>query len=288
MEEMGEMGEIEKIWLALEIGNSRLHWALFIGETLNSAWDTDYLPESVTQQLAECQTLDHLLLAISPPDQKIKGDWRAGEENTSLSPSSPSSPPPLLIASVVPSQTAIWQTYPNTRVITLDQVPLKGMYPTLGIDRALALWGAGKTWGFPMLVIDAGTALTFTAADANQCLIGGAILPGIGLQFVILSQQTGKLPLVEMQNFRFIPPRFALNTTEAIQSGVIYTLLAGIKDFIEAWWDLFPDGKIAIKGGDRTLLLNYLQALYPEITAHLIVEQNLIFWGMREIEMGNR
>ncbi|MBN3878297.1 MULTISPECIES: pantothenate kinase [unclassified Nostoc] len=263
----------EEIWLALEIGNSRLHWALFIGETLYSGWDTDYLPESVIQQLAECQTLNDLLEKIFP-------------EFKSLTNTLPLCP--LLIASVVPSQTTIWQTYPNTHVITLDQVPLKGVYPTLGIDRALALWGTGKTWGFPMLVIDAGTALTFTAADANECLVGGAILPGLGLQFATLGQQTGQLPFVETQNFPSLPPRFALNTTEAIQSGVIYTLLAGIKDFIQAWWDLFPDGKIAIKGGDRTLLINNLQALYPEIATRLIVEPNLIFLGMQKIIMENK
>ncbi len=28
--------------------------------------------------------------------------------------------------------------------------------------------------------------------------------------------------------------------------------------------------------------MNYLQALYPEIAARLIVEPNLVFWGMRE------
>ncbi|MEH1768301.1 MAG: pantothenate kinase [Nostoc sp.] len=267
---------MEEVWLALEIGNSRLHWALFIGKKLYSTWDSDYLAESAIQQLAKCQTLDHLLLAISPPHQKIR------VENTS------SSLPPLLLASVVPGQTAIWQTYPNTRVITLEQVPLKNVYPTLGIDRALALWGAGKTWGFPMLVIDAGTALTFTAADANESLVGGAILPGLGLQFASLGQQTGQLPFVETRKFAPLPPRFALNTTEAIQSGVIYTVLAGIKDFLEAWLQLFPDGKIAIKGGDRTLLVNYLKALYPEIIAPLIVEENLIFWGMREIVMGDK
>ncbi|MBE8991496.1 pantothenate kinase [Nostoc sp. LEGE 12450] len=260
----------EEIWLALEIGNSRLHWALFIGETLYLAWDSDHLPEFVIQQLAECQTLNDLLEKIFP-------------EFKSLTNTLPLCP--LLIASVVPSQTAIWQTYPNTHVITLNQVPLKGVYSTLGIDRALALWGAGKTWGFPMLVIDAGTALTFTAADANQCLVGGAILPGLGLQFASLGQQTGQLPLVEMQNFPSLPPRFAINTIEAIQSGVVYTILAGIKDFIEAWLQLFPDGKIAIKGGDRTLLLNYLQALYPEITPRLLVEPNLILWGMQKIVM---
>ncbi|MFW9257529.1 pantothenate kinase [Nostoc sp. CALU 546] len=266
----------EEICLALEIGNSRLHWALFIGETLYSAWDTDYLPESVIQQLAECQTLDYFLEKIFLPSQQ-------GDFFTNTLP-----PHPLLLASVVPSQTAIWQTYPNTRVITLNQVPLKGIYPTLGIDRALALWGAGKTWGFPMLVIDAGTALTFTAADDKECLVGGAILPGLGLQFATLGQQTGQLPLVENQSFPYLPPRFALNTIEAIQSGVIYTILAGIKDFIEAWWQLFPNGKIAIKGGDRTLLLNYVRVLYPEIADSLIVESNLIFWGMREIVMKNK
>jgi type III pantothenate kinase len=237
------------------------------------AWDTDHLPESVIQQLTECQTLNDLLEKIFPQ----------GESLTNTLPLCP-----LLVASVVPSQTAIWQTYPNTHVITLDQLPLKSVYPTLGIDRALALWGAGKMWGFPMLVIDAGTALTFTAADANECLVGGAILPGLGLQFRTLGQQTGQLPLVEMQSFPSLPPRFALNTTGAIQSGVVYTILAGIKDFIEAWLQLFANGKIAIKGGDRTLLLNYLQVLYPEIAAHLIVEPNLVFWGMQEIVMEHK
>ncbi|MEH2445177.1 MAG: pantothenate kinase [Nostoc sp.] len=266
--------QTENVWLALEIGNSRLHWALFLGETLSSAWDTDHLPESVIQQLAKCQTLDDLLEKIFPSHQRTDEQERHADNSFSAS------PPPLVLASVVPSQTAIWQTYPNIRVITLDQVPLKGMYPTLGIDRALALWGAGKTWGFPMLVIDAGTALTFTAADDNQCLIGGAILPGIGLQFAALGEKTGQLPLVEMQSFVSLPPHFALNTTEAIQSGVLFTLIAGIKDFIEVWWQLIPNGKIAIKGGDRTLLLNYLQTLYPEIAAPLIMEKNLTFLGM--------
>jgi type III pantothenate kinase len=195
----------------------------------------------------------------------------------------PLTPLPIVIASVVPKQTALWETYPNVHVITLDQIPLKNTYPTLGIDRALALWGAGMTWGFPMLVIDAGTALTFTGADANQCLVGGAILPGVGLQLTSLGQKTGQLPQLNIEVIKALPPRFALNTPESIQSGVIYTLLAGIKDFITDWWQLFPNGKVAIKGGDRVLLLNYLQVLYPEITARLIVEPNLIFWGMQKI-----
>jgi type III pantothenate kinase len=134
-----------------------------------------------------------------------------------------------------------------------------------------------------MLVIDAGTALTFTSADAEQCLIGGAILPGVGLQLASLGQKTGQLPQLSTEEIKSLPPRFALNTPEAIQSGVIYTVLAGIKDFLEDWWRLFPDGKVAVKGGDRTLLFKYLQVLYPAITQRLIVEPNLIFWGMQKV-----
>ncbi|MBE9038491.1 pantothenate kinase [aff. Roholtiella sp. LEGE 12411] len=268
----------ENLWLALEIGNSRLHWALFTGETLECVWDTDHLPESVIQQIAQCRTLDDLPTEVFPFSKHSERQQEIIAETSSCL--------PIFLASVVPKQTALWQKYPYIRVIALEQLPLMGMYPTLGIDRALALWGAGKTWGFPMLVIDAGTALTFTGADANQCLVGGAILPGIGLQFATLGQKTGQLPLMETRNFTSLPPRFALNTQEAIQSGVIYTLLAGIKDFIETWWNLFPEGKIAIKGGDRTLLINYLQAQFPKIAAHLIVEPNLIFWGIQEIVCG--
>ncbi|BAY16620.1 pantothenate kinase [Anabaenopsis circularis NIES-21] len=252
---------IQKPWLALEIGNSRLHWGLFVDETLDYTWNTDYLPDSVIQQLGNGQPLDNFPAQIFTLP----------------------SPLPLVIASVVLSQTALWQSYPNVRVITLEDVPLKNTYPTLGIDRALALWGAGIKLGFPILVIDAGTALTFTGADSQQNLVGGAILPGLGLQFATLGEKTSQLPQLETQNFTSLPPRFALNTPEAIQSGVIYTLLAGIKDFMTAWWDLYPNSKVAIKGGDRTLLFNYLQTLYPELTARLIVEPNLIFWGIAAI-----
>lgn len=261
------------MWLALIIGNSRLHWGLFDGKTLCHTWDTERLPKSFVYQLSKCQTLPDL--------QKILSPTPPTPPTPSTSPTSPSLP--LLLASVVPSQTALWLTYPNVRVITLDEIPLQGMYPTLGIDRALALWGAGKTWDFPMLVIDAGTSLTFTGADANQNLFGGAILPGLGLQMTTLAQNTGQLPDVELP--QDLPQRFAVNTQEAIQSGVIYTLLAGIKDFVEAWWQSFPQGKIAITGGDRTLLVNYLQSYLPEIAARLIVEPNLIFWGMRSLNL---
>jgi len=250
------------------VGNSRLHWALFIDKTLSASGDTFHLSESIIQQLAESPTLDNWLTVISLPSNV---------------PMIPDSPIPLIFASVVPSQTALWQIYPYLRLITLEDVPLKGMYPTLGIDRALAVWAGGISWGFPTLVIDAGTALTFTGADNHQCLVGGAILPGLGLQLSSLGQKTGQLPLLETSLMTSLPPRFAMNTSEAIQSGVIYTLLSGIKDFIEAWWQLFPGSQVVMTGGDSNLLKNYLYQQFPNIAERLIVNNKLIFQGIVNI-----
>jgi type III pantothenate kinase len=252
-------------WLALMVGNSRLHWALFINQTLDSAWDTEHLSESDIEQLAKTNTIP------LPPSYS---------HPIFLSPNLPIT---LVLASVVPSQTQLWQTYPNHRLITLYQIPILEMYHTLGIDRALALLGAGKSYGFPILVIDAGTALTLTGADSNPRLIGGAILPGLGLQFTSLGQKTAQLPLLKTSEIRELPPRFAMDTSQAIQSGIIYTLLAGMKEFIDEWLSLFPDSKIAMTGGDSDLLKTYLEIQFSEIGEKIILDKNLIFWGMREV-----
>jgi len=251
----------ESHWLALMIGNSRLHWAWFVEEALQFAWDTEYLPVSVVQNLASCQNIADFSREILAP----------GTINMR-------SLPPIYLASVVPQATVIWRTYPNLREITLDQVPLQEVYPTLGIDRALAVWGAGAIWGFPALVIDAGTALTLTGANGDRTLVGGAIIPGVRLQLRSLGERTAALPLVDTT--KSLPSRWALNTPESILSGVIYTLIAGIKDFVDAWWQKFPESCVAMTGGDRALLLNCLQSEHPDITAKIIPAPHLIFQGM--------
>ena len=264
--------ESQKFWLALDIGNSRLHWGLFAGETLTHTWDTKYINPSIVQEITQYTTLNDLLQEVLPSHDKF---LTGTTDSSTLS-------PPMLLASVVPNQTRIWEAYPEVQILTLEQIPLLKLYPTLGMDRALAVCGAGKKWGFPTLVIDSGTAITLTGVDGQQSLVGGAIMPGVGLQFHTLSKNTGELPQVTRQ-ISSLPPRFALNTNQAIESGVIYTILAGIRDFVIAWWQLFPSTKIVIKGGDRLLINNYLKSYFRELADLVVVDNDLIFWGMREI-----
>lgn len=255
-------------WLALMIGNSRLHWAWFVGTTLEQAWDTNPLPANTVERLVRRWASGILPKEILPPVLMSQ----SSDTFNHL---------PVYLASVVPAQTPLWQAYPATKVITLADVPLQGLYPTLGIDRALALLGAGKMLGYPVLVIDAGTALTFTGVDADHQLMGGAILPGLGLQLQFLAKSTAALPAVSLPIQ--LPSRWAKQTSGAIESGVVYTVLAGIRDFIEDWQSQFPGSQIAITGGDSQVLLTYLQAQFPEISHQLIADPYLIFWGIRTI-----
>lgn len=233
-------------WLALTIGNSRLHWAKFSGAKLIEAWDTERLG--------------------SGDERLASGEWKKL---------------PLYIASVVPAETIFWQNFSNVKVINRDQIPLKGIYSSLGIDRALAVLGAGATSGWPVLVIDGGTALTLTGADEQHQLIGGAIFPGLKLQIKSLADGTAALPEIQLSNQ--LPSRWALDTKSAIQSGIVYTVLAGIANYMQAWWREFPKGQVVLTGGDRTLLFSYLESLFPDLAKKTKVDPHLIFWGIRDL-----
>jgi type III pantothenate kinase len=111
--------------------------------------------------------------------------------------------------------------------------------------------------------------------------VGGAILPGLRLQWQSLATKTAALPEVKFPER--LPNRWTLNTPEAIQSGVIYTSLAGIRDFIEDWLEQFPNSRIALTGGDAKILLCYLQIQFPNLAQRIILDANLIFWGMRSL-----
>lgn len=256
-------------WLALTIGNSRLHWAWFLNSTLEQTWDMSHLPSEAIASL--------LTPTPNPLSKSIPDEARDLLRPLTLYPESP-----LWIASVVPSHTALWQAYPQSRVLSLKQVPIKGLYPSIGIDRALALLGASKTLGFPVLVIDAGTALTFTAMDEQAQFFGGAIVAGLQTQLRSLAQNTAALPSVNSPS-DVLPCRWAMNTPDSMQSGIIYTLLASIRDYSEAWSERFPGGAIALTGGDRDVLFQHLQTQFPVLATQIMIEPNLIFWGMQAV-----
>ncbi len=242
-------------WVALAIGNSRLHWGLFVGDRLRQTQHTPHLESGHPNHWQNLFPFFEDWL------------WQDGC-------------PELWVASVVPAQTQLWQQYPNLNRIQLNDVPLKNLYPTFGLDRAIALWGAGMTYGWPILVLDGGTALTLTGADAEATLIGGAILPGLGLQLRSLHEGTAGLPLTALPTQ--LPERWAKETTTAIQSGILYTAIAGLISSITQWCETYPTSQIVFTGGDAQVLNTYFKEWepQPEWLNRLAVDVNLGFQGI--------
>lgn len=135
-----------------------------------------------------------------------------------------------------------------TYCLSLADIPIPGLYPTLGVDRALALWAGQQEYGAPLLVIDGGTALTLTALDNQGHFLGGAISPGLAVQRQVLSERTAALPLVSPTHS--LPSRWAKTTEGAIQSGIELGALAAVREACQEWRSQFPTGTIVFTGGD--------------------------------------
>jgi type III pantothenate kinase len=83
---------------------------------------------------------------------------------------------------------------PLDRQLRLRDVPLAGCPPWLGVDRALAGWGAWREWEEAVLVADAGTVLSLTLVGSDGRLRGGRLLAGLGLQLEAMADRTAQLP----------------------------------------------------------------------------------------------
>jgi hypothetical protein len=105
-------------------------------------------------------------------------------------------------------------------------------------------------YGLPTLVFDAGTALTYTALDAEGNILGGGIGPGVQLALTSLHKATaGRLPhisLAEMQqqqeeeqkNQELTCNLFETNTKDAILSTTLEQTLTWIRLIIAGWLHL--------------------------------------------------
>ena len=144
---------------------------------------------------------------------------------------------------------------PADRRMALEQVPLRGVPPWLGMDRALVGWGAWRAHGSSALVADAGTALSLTWVDGEGRFRGGRISAGVALQRSSLAAATALLPPAQ-------PPGAAsgwaaadpwpLQTEQALQQGCARATAAAIA---LAWRELgllHPDGRrrLWLTGGD--------------------------------------
>tara|TARA_Y100000815_G_scaffold229388_1_gene218748 strand:+ start:117 stop:845 length:729 start_codon:yes stop_codon:yes gene_type:complete len=139
-------------------------------------------------------------------------------------------------------------------------LPFKNDYETpntLGVDR-IALVGASVN-KFPnnnVLIIDAGTCVTYDFITDKNHYLGGAISPGIRLRYKSLNNLTANLPLLETA----MPKTITGDSTESsIHSGVIMGIIKEIDGVIDQYREKYPDLTVILTGGDANFLSNQLK-----------------------------
>lgn len=104
----------------------------------------------------------------------------------------------------------------------------------VGSDLIVAAVAATKEYGAPLLIIDMGTATTFSVVDRQKAYLGGAICPGVMISLDALTGRTAQLPGIRLS----IPKRVVgKNTVDCMQSGLLYgtaAMLDGMVDRMEA------------------------------------------------------
>ena len=122
---------------------------------------------------------------------------------------------------------------------------------TLGTDRIAAVAGAFNSFpGSRVLVIDAGTAITYDFLDGEK-YAGGNISPGIDMRFRALHNFTGRLPL-QKRSDSFTSP--GTNTGDAIIAGVITGVVYEINEYIRTFEEKHKHLKVILTGGDGKFL----------------------------------
>ena len=141
---------------------------------------------------------------------------------------------------------------PLPRFTSSTPVPITNRYrtpQTLGSDRLAAAVGARSLKpGKDLLIIDAGTCVTYEVIDALGNYWGGNIAPGMHMRLRALHDFTAKLPLVEAAG---AVPGMGYDTDTASRSGVLRGMKYEIEGYIRSMRAKYPKLLVFLTGGDK-------------------------------------
>ncbi len=197
-------------FLAIDVGNTRLKWALYASPQPGAA------------------TLAHGAVFIENIDALAEGDWARLPAPTSMLGSNVAGD---AIRRRVEEQLELWDIAPRWVVPAAQAGGVTNGYDfpsRLGADRWVALIGArshvlARGPARPALVVMIGTAVTVDALDIEGQFLGGLILPGHGIMLRALEGGTAglRVPTGEVRHF-------PTNTSDALTSGGTYAITGAI------------------------------------------------------------
>lgn len=240
--------------LAIDIGNTNITMGVFEGEALRATWrlstESRWQPDEYSVFLQSLLSMK----SVSPTDVDA-----------------------VVICSVVPPLTAVFEEACNTTFHTSPLVVGAGtktgvrvLYEPprdVGADRVVDAAAAYRLYGGPLVIVDFGTATVFDAVTGDGDYLGGALFPGLQIASEALIQQTSQLRRVELT-----PPKSAIgrNTIAALQSGLVFGHVALVEGMVARFRsELGQDARAIATGGYADLIAsqtNIFHAVNPDLT----------------------
>ena len=142
----------------------------------------------------------------------------------------------------------------------------------LGADLVVAAVAALQKYPKPQIILDLGTATTFSVLDSKGLFRGVVIYPGVMVSFDALASRTAQLPRIS-----FDEPKQVIGTTsvDSMQSGLIYGnagMLDGLIDRIEE--ELGEKCTVIATGGLSSKIV-------PHCRREIILDEDLLLDGLR-------
>ncbi|HUS85965.1 MAG TPA: type III pantothenate kinase [Bacteroidales bacterium] len=228
--------------LAVDIGNSSSKLALFKDNEIAALFRIEGAPGSKVIELTGTHDLDAIIVSDVSPRK---------DENQSE-----------IISLKIPVHF----------LSSESRFPFSINYKTpssLGTDRLASVAGAYNMWKtHNVLIIDAGTALTYDFLSSAGEYMGGNISPGLSMRFKALNRYTGRLPLIYPKaDFKLLGD----DTESAIRAGVELGLVFEINEYIRTFDKRYKDLKVIMTGGDSEVLSGHIKFSFT-FEPDLIVE----------------
>lgn len=199
----------------MDVGNTNIKYAIFDGDKLVMSFRV------ATEHKKTSDEYGGQLISILGNNDISTGDIKGG-----------------IISSVVPQLDYTLERMCNTYLKIKPMMLAPGLKTGMnlrvdnakevGADRVVNNVAAVRKYGFPLIIVDFGTATTFNVIDAKGEFIGGVIAPGIKGSLDSLVNGTAKLPRVEIERPSSV---IGKNTVTNMQSGIVFGF-AGLVEYI--------------------------------------------------------
>ena len=181
-----------------------------------------------------------------------------------------------VISSVVPAMAGAVEQLSGVRPMIVGPGVKTGMnilaeiHNQLGADIVASSVAAIQKYPQPIIVIDMGTATTFSYLSESTYK-GCVIIPGVRIAVEALSGRAAELPHISLEQ----PPSiFGRSTIDAMRSGVLYgnaAMIDGMIQRMEA--EAKPVATVVMTGGNAEMI-------QPHCKRKILIDENLLLDGL--------